>query len=218
MPIKYLFFAFLKNQTTIQAPVILPRFLPLSEVSNSVSDPLWSFRTTLVTESLQRLSLHRLLRKEKNYRCWRTYKSDWTEIRQWKTPLLCWSRSEPLINHDWKIMSGYWTKHPEMRLRMLPWSASDLTYIRSIGGYMENNLQRDIDFAIHLNMLKFLLESNIITEEEHSAAVQKLREKTNCKLIVTSSNYWEISLDFKILCGILCVNKNERRKKQCDKP
>jgi hypothetical protein len=54
---------------------------------------------------------------------------------------------------------------------------------------MENNLQRDIDFAIHLNMLKFLLENNVITEEEHSAAVQKLREKTNCKLIVTSSNY-----------------------------
>ena len=53
---------------------------------------------------------------------------------------------------------------------------------------MENNLQRDIDFAIHLNMLKFLLESNVITEE-HSTAVQKLREKTNCKLIVTSSNY-----------------------------
>jgi hypothetical protein len=54
---------------------------------------------------------------------------------------------------------------------------------------MENNLQRDIDFTIHLNMLKFLLESNVITEEEHSTAVQKLREKTNCKLIVTSSNY-----------------------------
>ena len=62
-------------------------------------------------------------------------------------------------------------------------------WTRYTGGYMENNLQRDIDFAIHLNMLKFLLESNVITEEEHSTAVQKLREKTNCKLIVTSSNY-----------------------------
>ena len=44
---------------------------------------------------------------------------------------------------------------------------------------MENNLQRDIDFAIHLAMLKMLLESGAISEEEHRLAVSKLREKTN---------------------------------------
>lgn len=54
---------------------------------------------------------------------------------------------------------------------------------------MENNLQRDIDFAIHLAMLKMLLESGAISEEEHQLAVSKLREKTNCKLIVTSANF-----------------------------
>ncbi len=54
---------------------------------------------------------------------------------------------------------------------------------------MENNLQRDIDFAIHLAMLKMLLESGSITEEEHRKTVSKLREKTNCKLIVTSANF-----------------------------
>ena len=54
---------------------------------------------------------------------------------------------------------------------------------------MENNLQRDIDFAIHLAMLKMLLESGAISEEEHRLAVSKLREKTNCKLIVTSATF-----------------------------
>ena len=54
---------------------------------------------------------------------------------------------------------------------------------------MENNLQRDIDYAIHLTMLKTLLENGLITYEEHQKAVSKLREKTNCKLIVTSANF-----------------------------
>ena len=48
---------------------------------------------------------------------------------------------------------------------------------------MENNLQRDIDFTIHLNMLKFLLESNVITEtilrnEKYKGDV--LTQKTYC--------------------------------------
>lgn len=54
---------------------------------------------------------------------------------------------------------------------------------------MENNLQRDIDYAIHLAMLKMLLENGFINEQEHRSAVSKLREKTNCKLIVTSANF-----------------------------
>ena len=45
---------------------------------------------------------------------------------------------------------------------------------------MENNLQRDIDFAIHLAMLKMLLESGSITEEEH--------RKRNAKKVVTSGS------------------------------
>ena len=54
---------------------------------------------------------------------------------------------------------------------------------------MENNLQRDIDYAIHLAMLKMLLENGYINEQVHRSAVSKLREKTNCKLIVTSANF-----------------------------
>lgn len=53
---------------------------------------------------------------------------------------------------------------------------------------MENNLQRDIDYAIHLSILKTLLENGFINEHEHQIATNKLREKTNCKLIVTSAN------------------------------
>lgn len=54
---------------------------------------------------------------------------------------------------------------------------------------MENDLQRDIDFVIHLNILKMLIESDYITEQEYKTAVYKLRKKTNCKLIVTSANF-----------------------------
>ena len=54
---------------------------------------------------------------------------------------------------------------------------------------MENNLQKEIDFVIHLTMLNTMLENRSISEQEYIITVNKLRKKTNCKLIVTSANY-----------------------------
>ena len=54
---------------------------------------------------------------------------------------------------------------------------------------MENNLQREIDFVIHLTMLNTMLENSSISEQDYTIIVNKLRERTNCKLIVTSANY-----------------------------
>lgn len=54
---------------------------------------------------------------------------------------------------------------------------------------MDNTLQREIDFAIHLSMLKSMIEKELITESEYHRTVNRLREKLNCKLIVTSANF-----------------------------
>lgn len=54
---------------------------------------------------------------------------------------------------------------------------------------MENNLQKEIDFIIQLKMLALLLSAGQITEQEHKSAVNKLRTKNSCKLIVTSANF-----------------------------
>ena len=96
---------------------------------------------------------------------------------------------ENAIANASRTMSARSTSNPLKPLNELRWKASASTFTRRIGGSMENNLQRDIDFAIHLAMLKMLLESGAISEEEHRLAVSKLREKTNCKLIVTSANF-----------------------------
>lgn len=54
---------------------------------------------------------------------------------------------------------------------------------------MDNTLQREIDFAIHLSTLKSMIEKELITESEYHKIVSRLREKLNCKLIVTSANF-----------------------------
>ena len=53
---------------------------------------------------------------------------------------------------------------------------------------MDNTLQREIDFAIHLSMLKSMIEKELITESEYHKIVSRLREKLNCKLIVRKRN------------------------------
>lgn len=54
---------------------------------------------------------------------------------------------------------------------------------------MDNTLQREIDFAIYLSMLKSMIEKELIKESEYHKIVNRLREKLNCKLIVTSANF-----------------------------
>ena len=54
---------------------------------------------------------------------------------------------------------------------------------------MENNQQKEIDFIIQLQILKTLVIEGFITKEMHDKAVDKLKAKSNCKLIVTSANF-----------------------------
>ncbi len=54
---------------------------------------------------------------------------------------------------------------------------------------MENNIETSIRFAIQREMLISLLKDGCITEKEYKKALEKLRNKSNCKLIVTSPNF-----------------------------
>ena len=56
-------------------------------------------------------------------------------------------------------------------------------------GYMLMVCNSDENERYEEEALKTLLENGLITYEEHQKAVSKLREKTNCKLIVTSANF-----------------------------
>lgn len=50
---------------------------------------------------------------------------------------------------------------------------------------MENNIR----FVIQREILIALLKDGSITEKEYSQTLNKLRIKSNCKLIVTSPNF-----------------------------
>ncbi len=54
---------------------------------------------------------------------------------------------------------------------------------------MQTKIKTDIQFVIQREMLLALLKEGTITEQEYDKALNKLRKKHNCKLIVTSPNF-----------------------------
>ncbi len=54
---------------------------------------------------------------------------------------------------------------------------------------MDNSITNDIRFAKAREILLLLLETESITIGEYNKALKNLREKNNCKLIVTSPNF-----------------------------
>lgn len=75
-----------------------------------------------------------------------------------------------------------------MPLNGHPSKALALIFTKHTGGFMDNEIEVSIRFAIQREILLMLLKKEMITKDEYEKSLAELRAKQHCKLIVTSAD------------------------------